>query len=75
MIALPSSAVRMALPGGAVWGQAGARIECHQHKLHVVCVDKVNIGNAARFVRNQVFQGCGLASFDDVVQIVFSFSK
>ena len=54
--------------GGAVWGQAGARIECHQHKLHVVCVDKVNIGNAALFVRNQVFQGCGLASFDDVVQ-------
>ena len=48
--------------------QAGARIECHQHKLHVVCVDKVNIGNAALFVRNQVFQGCGLASFDDVVQ-------
>ena len=54
--------------GGAVWGQADARIECHQHKLHVVCVDKVNISNAALFVRNQVFQGCGLASFDDVVQ-------
>ena len=31
-------------------------------------MDKVNISNAALFVRNQVFQGCGLACFDDVVQ-------
>ena len=42
--------------GGAVWGQAGARIECHQHKLHVVSMHNVQVGDAALFVRDQVLQ-------------------
>ena len=53
--------------GGAVRGQAGTLVKGHQHKLHVVSMHDVQVGDAAFLVGDQVFQGGGLARFDDVV--------
>ena len=53
--------------GGAVRGQARSGVKSHQHELHVVGADKVEVGDAALFVRDEVLQVEGLAGGDDVV--------
>ena len=53
--------------GCAVRGQAGTLVKGHQHELHVVGVDEVEIGNAAFLIGNEVLQRSGLACFEDAV--------
>ena len=53
--------------------QAGARIECHQHKLHVVSMHNVQVGDAALFVRDQVLQNDAICP--EKMRIISKFTE